>query len=131
MLKFNLFMLLALLACTNPVAVSTEPLTKVEIDHKWVLVNKNNNIQYEVFFFDNGPDYASEGLYRIVKNGKIGFAEENTNRVVIQPQFDCAFPFENGKAKVSTQCTTVKDGEHSIWESNNWQYIDKQGNITK
>ncbi len=96
---------------------------------KWVIMDSKKTTLYEVFPYDNGPDYASEGLIRIVKNGKIGYADAKTYALVITPQFDCAFPFENGKAKVSNACKTVKEGEHSIWTSNAWQYVDKKGKI--
>ncbi len=94
---------------------------------KWVILDKQNKEIYEVFPFDNGPDTPSEGLIRIVKNGKIGYADANTYAVVIPPQFDCAYPFEKGKAKVSKNCKTIKEGEHSIWESDAWQFVDKKG----
>jgi hypothetical protein len=104
------------------------PLTMEQTaDGKWVIMDGQKTALYEVFIFDNGPDYEAEGLIRVVKNGKIGYADAKTYAIVIEPQFDCAFPFEGGKAKVSNQCRTVKDGEHSIWESEAWQYVDKQG----
>ena len=54
-----------------------------------------------VFQCDNGNDYVSEGLYRIVdKRGRIGYADES-GRTVIKPRFAFGFPFENGKAKVT------------------------------
>jgi WG containing repeat len=96
-------------------------------DGKWVIMDSQKTTLYEVFIYDNGPDYPSEDLIRVLKNGKIGYADAKTYTIVIPPQFDCAFPFENGKAKVSNQCKTVKDGEHSIWESETWQYVDKMG----
>ena len=80
-----------------------------------------------MFPFDNGPDYAADGLFRIMTNNKIGYADEATGKVIIKPQFDCAFPFENGVAKVGLNCTTHSDGEHSYWTSDNWFYIDKKG----
>lgn len=98
-------------------------------DGKWVVMDSKRTICYEVFIYDNGPDYAADGLIRVVKNGKIGYADAKTYEIVIEPQFDCAYPFENGKAKVSNQCKTVKDGEYSVWESDAWKYIDKQGKI--
>lgn len=56
---------------------------------------------YGVFQCDNGNDYVSEGLYRIVdKRGRIGYADES-GRTVIKPRFAFGFPFENGKAKVT------------------------------
>ena len=96
-------------------------------DGKWVIMDSKKTTLYDVFIYDNGPDYASDGLIRVVKNGKIGYADAKTYAIVIEPQFDCAFPFENGKAKVSNQCQTIKEGEYSVWESDAWQYVDKNG----
>ncbi len=92
-----------------------------------IAIDKNDNELYEVFLYDNGPDYLADGLFRIKKNGKIGYANED-GEIIIEPQFDCAFPFEDGKAKVSNECTTVQDGEYQSWESDNWIFIDKSGN---
>ncbi|HMQ48538.1 MAG TPA: WG repeat-containing protein [Saprospiraceae bacterium] len=108
----------------------THAVVLLHNDGKWVVIDRQENVLYEVFPYDNGPDYPSEGLFRIVQNGKIGYADADTYAVVIEPQFDCAYPFENGKAKVSQQCQTIKDGEHSVWESDTWQYIDKEGKIS-
>ena len=59
-------------------------------------------------------------------NKLIGYADEKGN-TVIAPRFKCAFPFENGKAKVADTGTNIQDGEHWRWESNDWYYIDKTG----
>jgi len=93
----------------------------------FLAINRQENILYEVFPFDNGPDEPSEGLFRIVADKKIGYADSTTGRVVIKPQFDCAWPFENGVAKVSSDCKTQQEGEHLIWISDYWYYIDKTG----
>lgn len=93
----------------------------------FVGIDRLENILYEVYPFDNGPDYDSEGLFRIIKNGKIGFADAETGKIVIKPQFSCASPFENGVAKVSLHCEKKSEGEHSSWESDSWFYIDKTG----
>lgn len=124
-------LLLAGAACKQAPGASA-PLTMTQTDEgKWVIMDSQQTALYEVFLYDNGPDYASEGLIRVVKNGKIGYADAETFVIVIEPQFDCAFPFENGKARVSNKCQTVKDGEHSVWESDAWQYVNKQGNLEK
>lgn len=93
----------------------------------FVAIDRQENVMYEVLPFDNGPDYVEEGLFRIIENNKIGFADARTGKVVIPPQFDCAFPFENGTAKVSNDCSSRMDGEHKIWMSEKWFYIDKMG----
>lgn len=93
----------------------------------FVAIDRQENVLYTVFPFDNGPDYVVEGLFRIIENNKIGFADARTGKVVIPPQFDCAFPFENGTAKVSNDCSSRMNGEHKIWESEKWFYINKTG----
>ena len=95
----------------------------------FVAIDRQENILYNVFPFDNGPDYVEDGLFRIIENHKIGFADAKTGAVIIKPQFDCAFPFENGKAKVSTDCKSQFRGEHQIWISEKWFYIDKSGRM--
>lgn len=84
---------------------------------------------YEVFIYDNGPDYIEDGLFRIVENGKIGYANGETGEIVIQPKYTCAFPFENGKAKVSVNCSEEQVGEYSEWISDQWMFIDKTGKV--
>lgn len=134
--KILLMLLVTGVACTQNAdnkqkeakAVTNTPLTMEQTtDGKWVIIDDKKTTLYEVFIYDNGPDYASEGLIRVVKNGKIGYADAKTYAIVITPQYDCAFPFENGKAKVSNKCKTVKDGEHSVWTSDAWQFVDKKG----
>jgi hypothetical protein len=105
----------------------THAIVMTKEDHKWVVIDRGEKQLYEVFPFDNGPDYPSEGLFRFVKNGKIGYADATTYAIVIPAQFDCAYPFENGKAKVSKNCKTVVDGENRVWSSDEWQFIDKKG----
>ena len=100
-------------------------------EKEFVVIDRQETVLYQVFKYDNGPDFSVDGLFRIVQNGKIGYADAATYQVVIQPQFDCAFPFEDGVARVSNNCKTKKEGEHSIWISDDWKAIDKQGNFIK
>ena len=90
-------------------------------------INRAEKQLFEVFVYDNGPDYVEDGLFRIKEGEKIGYAN-TSGEIVIPPQFICAFPFQNGKAKVALNCTTKQDGEHRFWESDNWFFIDKSGN---
>lgn len=117
-------------------AAYTDTITEYGIvaDPRFVLIDKKGKHIYEIYAFDNGPDYVSEGIYRITENGKIGYVDSLTSKVLIAPQFACAYPFENGKAKVSFKCKTVKDfpnDEHFSWESEDWFYIDRSGKIIK
>lgn len=90
-------------------------------------IDRNETILYNVFIFDNGPDYPSNGLFRIKIAGKIGYADATTGKVVVKPQFACAWPFEDGLAKVALDCQTHHMGEHSTWVSDHWFYINKAG----
>jgi hypothetical protein len=107
----------------------THAVVLLQGDYKWAVIDRQEQVLYEIFPYDNGPDYPSEGLFRIVQNGKIGYADAATYAIIIEPRFDCAFPFENGRAKVSNQCQTTTDGKYSVWTSEEWQYVDKQGGV--
>jgi hypothetical protein len=93
----------------------------------FVAIDRQENVLYGIFSYDNGPDYPSEGLFRILENNKIGYADSISGKVLIKPQFDCAWPFDNGVAEVSTNCLTESQGEHGSWISEHWFYIDKTG----
>jgi len=66
-------------------------------------IDKNANELFEVFKTDNGPDYIENGLFRIIKNDRIGYANSN-GIIVITPKFKCAQSFTFGKAEVSDSC---------------------------
>ena len=97
-------------------------------DLGFAAIDSNGNFLFEVFPFDNGPDYPSEGLIRIRENGKVGYADLEGN-IVIQPVFDCAFPFQNGVARICEEGTLEKEGEHDFWKEARWGGIDKEGNL--
>lgn len=86
--------------------------------------------KYEVYQYDNGDDYFSEGLQRIVdKDGKIGF-RDSIGKIVIRPRYAFAFPFNEGYAKVTDTGHSEavdKRGEYHQWISDSWYYIDKAG----
>ena len=107
----------------------THAIVLTKDEHKWVVIDRQQKVLYEIFPFDNGPDYPSDGLFRMVQDGKIGYADATNYTIVIKPQFDCAFPFENGKAKVSKNCKTTTDGDHQSWVSDDWKWVDKKGNF--
>lgn len=83
---------------------------------------------FEIFAFDNGPDYIEEGTFRIVKDDKIGYANE-AGEIIIEPQYTCAFPFQDGKAKVALNCTETLEFEMTKWESDEWFFINQAGEI--
>lgn len=95
-----------------------------------VAIDKKENVLYNVFVFDNGPDYPSEGLFRIIKNSKMGFANEETGEIEIEPVYDFAFPFENGLARVNVggHSEPVCEGsEYHKWVGGKSGVIDRKG----
>ncbi len=98
----------------------------------WKVWDKQMNEPYQVYWFDNGPDYEADGLYRIRQDNKIGYASARTGLIRISAEYDCAFPFEKGQAFVGTGCQEKKDGRgHSYWVGGSWQVINKQGIVLK
>lgn len=100
-------------------------------NRKIICFNNKGERLFYVFRYDNGPDYIQEGLFRIDnEKGLIGFAD-STGNVVITPQFKFAFPFNDGKAKVTFE-GELKDVPGSneskhYWNSKKWFYIDRLG----
>ena len=86
---------------------------------------------FYVFNFDNGPDYPSEGYFRLMDSHELfGFANTRGN-VVIKPQYKFANPFKDGKAKVTNTgqkitADTISES-HWYWTSNNWFFISHKG----
>jgi hypothetical protein len=101
-------------------------------DSKIIAIDRNENILFEAYMCDNGPDYLADGLFRIIRDGKIGYADNN-GIVIIAPKYECAEPFKQGIARVTFECKKMKveEREHSKFESNSWFLIDKMGNRIK
>jgi hypothetical protein len=107
----------------------TDTATTFAIVHDgtdFLAINREGKRLYEVYFYDNGPDWLSDGLFRIRRNGLIGYADAQ-GQIVIEPQFECASQFENGIAQVALNCELIPDGEYTRQESKEWFYIDKEG----
>lgn len=99
-------------------------------DTRIVCINNAGKELFYVFEYDNGPDYVQEGLFRIMdEKGLIGFADTSGN-VIIKPQFKFAFPFKDGKARVTLKGerkeVSESNGEKFYWESDEWFYINQK-----
>lgn len=95
--------------------------------------DRKGNFLFHPFWFDNGPDYFSEGLMRIVgENNKVGFADTEGN-IVIAPQYDFATPFHYGYADFCNdcrwECTSENNCEHRIVVGGTWGKINRNGMI--
>ncbi|UII19162.1 WG repeat-containing protein [Fulvivirga ligni] len=94
---------------------------------KPVGINAEGQVLFDLYLFDNGPDYFSEGLVRVQQNGKIGYANQ-LGEIVIPCKYAYAGPFEGGQASVTYEGQEYKDGDdHTRVESDSWFKIDKTG----
>lgn len=92
---------------------------------KIICINNVGKELFEVYKIDNGPDYVSDGVFRIVgKDSKIGFAD-TCGVIIIPPVFSYATPFRKGIAKVTFEGKYIKQGEYQSWKSNHWFFIKK------
>lgn len=92
-----------------------------------IAINQKGERLFEVYWYDNGPDYIEEDRFRIIMDGGIGYANAK-GEVVIEPKYMCADPFENGRARVTYDCTKEYVGEYTKSISSSWFYIDLNGN---
>lgn len=92
--------------------------------------NRNGEVLYAPYLYDNGPDYLEEGLSRYVENDKIGFVNRYGEKV-IRAQWDWVSPFEYGIARACNGCIIdySEDPEHPRLDMSNAKtfYIDKKG----
>lgn len=88
-------------------------------------IDRNENVLFQVFISDNLPDVIKENTFRIENNGKIGFADRN-GKVIISPQFDAAWPFQEGFAGVSIGGAEKQIGNYKIY-TGKWKFINKNG----
>lgn len=99
---------------------------------RWISIDRNQNTLYDLVSFDNRPDYFHEGLVRAKRNGKMGFADKY-GQIIIPCEYDFVWWFEDGKAKVTFDAKEIraKYDDHTRIESDEWFYIDKNGNKIK
>ena len=90
-------------------------------------INNLGQFLYNIKWYDNGPDYVSEGLFRIQIDGKTGYANTK-GEIIIVAKYECTTPFEKGRAKVTYNCDLIDDREHKVMNSESWFYIDTKGN---
>ncbi len=94
----------------------------------WAYVRRGGET-LEVLTEDNGPDEFADGLVRIRRGGKIGYADRSF-RIAIAPQFDFGWPFAKGRALVCRGCRvelSKLSEEHAAVSGGLWGYIDRTG----
>ncbi len=89
-------------------------------------IDRLENILFEVMEYDNGPDPVNNGLFRIVSDDKIGYANMQ-GQVLIKPQFEVALPFSDGYAAFCVGVRDEKKGDHKKRVGGKWGYINEYG----
>jgi hypothetical protein len=107
---------------------SPQGIAPVVDEAGWAYINAKGEIVLRPFVLDNGPDCFSEGVARFVSDGKLGFFNQS-GKVVIEPGFDFAWPFSEGRAVVCQGCTEEAEGEYHVVTGGKWGFIDKRGVI--
>lgn len=100
----------------------------IDTTNELIAINSEGKKLFNVYLFDNGPDYLSDGLFRIVHDNKVGYANMD-GEIIIEPQFFAASPFTNSLAKVSYVGETQKTGEHIMTVNGKWGIINKKGEL--
>ncbi|MFZ4929301.1 WG repeat-containing protein [Chryseobacterium sp. Mn2064] len=91
------------------------------------IYDRKGKFLYQPFLYDNGADYFSEGARRLVKNGKVGFADRN-GKIVIQPEHDFVSPFNYGYAVFCDGCDWEKtNDEHKSIVGGKWGVMNTKG----
>lgn len=93
-------------------------------------IDRSEKILFQICSFELGPDIISNGLFRIIEDGKIGFANMN-GEIVIKPNWGFVFPFqENGLAIFCEKGNWIRiDKEHQKFSGGKWGAMDTKGNI--
>ena len=90
-------------------------------------IDRNEKILFQVCSYEIGPDIVSNGLFRIIENGKIGFANMN-GEIVIRPRFQFVYPFqENGFAIFCENGTWSMLDKYIPVIKGKWGVINRQG----
>jgi WG containing repeat len=95
----------------------------------WMYVSRTGRVVVSgVPVMDNWADSFHEGLVRIVRNGRYGFANRR-GQIVIPPVYDGAMNFEKGRAAVCKGCTDTCVGEYHLFKGGEWFQINTKGTV--
>lgn len=115
-------------------------LSKLSFDHGlasvwskglgWMYANEKGKVLIEgVAAMDNGPDEFHDGLVRVERKGKCGFADRR-GKLVVPPAYDGCLNFESKVARVCVKCRSEcadKDCEHRELKGGDWFCLNPYG----
>jgi hypothetical protein len=98
----------------------------------WMYVSRTGRVVIiGVPSMDNWADSFHDGLVRVVRNLKYGFANRR-GQIVIAAIYDEAMNFESGKAKVCKGCENKcaeHECAHHFFAGGEWFQINTKGNV--
>jgi hypothetical protein len=98
----------------------------------WMYISRTGRVVITgVPGLDNWADTFHDGLVRVVRNKKYGFANRK-GQIVISANYDGAMNFENGKAKVCIRCESKcvnHECEYQVFAGGEWSQINAKGNV--
>ena len=95
-----------------------------------VAINKQEEVLFKPLIVDNfQPDIPNNGLFRIVEDEKIGFANLR-GEIVIIPCFEAVRPFQDSIAAFCVGCEMEYDAfEYGYWSGGIWGFINYDGDV--
>lgn len=93
-----------------------------------VAIDQNEQILFKPLIVDNfQPDMPHYGLFRIVENEKIGFANMN-GEIILPAHFEAVKSFQDSIAAFCVGCKMEYDElEYGYWSGGKWGFINLKG----
>ncbi|MCP4520737.1 MAG: WG repeat-containing protein [Cytophagales bacterium] len=96
------------------------------VDHKFVGINRQEEVLFTIYSTGIYSDTPSEGLFRIIEDDKMGFADLKGN-IIVSPKYSAINAFTNGLAAFCEGCEKEYMGDEIEYINGKWGVIDKRG----
>lgn len=107
---------------------SENGIAAVVINSEWWYINVKGEKLIQPMVVENGPDYFSEGWARFVKDGKIGFFDEDC-KIKLITKYEYVNPFSSGLAAVNIGGEFEQVDEYQLRKGGAWGYINTSGEL--
>lgn len=95
-----------------------------------VAVNNKGKELFNVFVFDNGPDYPINNIFRIIRKDKMGLADMKGN-IIFKPKYDFIRLLPNGYGvfNIGGKTKKLSNSDYSEFIGGKWGIIDYGGKV--
>lgn len=100
----------------------------VKLKSKVWAINKQETLLFEIYCEKQQPDSPVDGIFRIVKNNKIGYANLE-GEIIVPPKYDAGTAFINGMAFINVGCITNTEKNETFWKGGKWGAINLKGDV--